>query len=417
MTIPAGDSSVSQHTGNGVADTFDYEFKINDESDLLVTTTDTDGNDTALTLTTDYTVSGVGDDAGGSITLTAGALTNGYGITIEDNVPLSQLTPFGNQAAFYGSLHESALDKVTRLVRRAFNQLDTSLKIPSSVQGVSTDLPKPSALNLLRWKSDATGLENVSTDTLASSIAAEAEGYKDEAETARDAAQTAQAAAEAVFDAFDDKYLGSKASDPALDNDGNALADGALYYNTTDNVLKVYDLGTTTWIELPYSELSTLTDVTITSISSGEILKWDDAKWVNQTLNEAGIQPYDPDTAKTDVAQVYTAKQTVSGGHTLTSSSNSVAVDLSHQYYTHDMTEDTVLAAPSNVTARQPFSIEIKQNNTTAFTLGYNTFYQFAGGTAPAISETLESKSRLVCEVSEDGSYAACNLLTDIGNS
>lgn len=196
MTIPAGDSSVSQHTGNGVADTFDYEFKINDESDLLVTTTDADGNDTVLTLTTDYTVSGVGDNAGGSVTLTAGALTDGYGITIEDNVPLSQLTPFGNQSAFFGSLHESALDKLTRLVRRVFNQLDTSLKIPSTVQGVSTDLPKPTALNLMRWNSAGTALENVSTDTLAGGLAVEAEGYKNDAETAKTAAEAAQAAAE-----------------------------------------------------------------------------------------------------------------------------------------------------------------------------------------------------------------------------
>jgi hypothetical protein len=129
------------------------------------------------------------------------------------------------------------------------------------------------------------------------------------------------------------------------------------------------------------------------------------------------VQAYDADTAKTDVAQVYTAKQTVSGSNVLTSSSNSVAIDLSHQYYTLDMTEDTVLAAPSNVTARQVFSIEITQDDTTAYTLGYNTFYQFAGGSAPAISETLSSKQRLVCEVSEDGSYAACNLLSNIGNS
>lgn len=414
MTIPAGDSSVSQHTGNGVADTFDYEFKINDESDLLVTTTDTDGNDTVLTLTTDYTVSGVGDDDGGSITLVAGALTDEYGITIEDNVPLSQLTPFGNQASFYGRLHESALDKVTRLVRRAFNKLDTSMKIPSSVQGVSTELPKPSALNLLRWKSDATGLENVSTDTLAGGLAAEAEGYKNDAETAKSAAEAAQAAAEAVFDAFDDKYLGSKASDPTLDNDGNALADGALYYNTTDNVLKVYDLGTTTWIELPYSELSTLTDVTITSISSGEILKWDGSKWVNQTLNEAGIQPYDPNTVKRDVANVYTAVQTPDST-ALSSSSNSVAVDLSADHdFTLDMTENTTLAAPSNVTARQSGCIEITQDASTAYTLAYNTFWKFANGDVPAISDTLSSKNLLIYKVSDDGSYANCALKANV---
>ena len=49
-------------------------------------------------------------------------------------------------------------------------------------------------------------------------------------------AQNAQAAAEAALDTFDDDFLGAKSSDPTLDNDGNALTDGALYYNTTDNL-------------------------------------------------------------------------------------------------------------------------------------------------------------------------------------
>jgi hypothetical protein len=52
---------------------------------------------------------------------------------------------------------------------------------------------------------------------------------------------TQQAAAAASYDAFDDRYLGDKASDPTLDNDGNALLTGALYFNTTSDVMKVYD--------------------------------------------------------------------------------------------------------------------------------------------------------------------------------
>jgi|DEB0MinimDraft_6_1074348.scaffolds.fasta_scaffold24186_2 hypothetical protein len=43
------------------------------------------------------------------------------------------------------------------------------------------------------------------------------------------------------YDSFDDRYLGTKTSDPALDNDGDALVAGALYFNTTDDVMKVYD--------------------------------------------------------------------------------------------------------------------------------------------------------------------------------
>jgi len=47
--------------------------------------------------------------------------------------------------------------------------------------------------------------------------------------------------ASASFDSFDDKYLGSKSSDPSTDNDGNALATGALYFNTSDNSLRIYN--------------------------------------------------------------------------------------------------------------------------------------------------------------------------------
>jgi hypothetical protein len=58
--------------------------------------------------------------------------------------------------------------------------------------------------------------------------------------SATSAASSAAAAASAL-DSFDDRYLGTKTSDPTLDNDGNALAAGALYFSTTENVMKVYD--------------------------------------------------------------------------------------------------------------------------------------------------------------------------------
>jgi hypothetical protein len=62
-----------------------------------------------------------------------------------------------------------------------------------------------------------------------------------ESETAKTAAEAAKDAALAALDNFDDRYLGAKASDPTLDNDGNALVAGALYYNTTSDVMKVYE--------------------------------------------------------------------------------------------------------------------------------------------------------------------------------
>lgn len=47
--------------------------------------------------------------------------------------------------------------------------------------------------------------------------------------------------AAASVDSFDDTYLGSKSSDPTLDNDGNALQEGSLYYNNVSNDLRVYN--------------------------------------------------------------------------------------------------------------------------------------------------------------------------------
>jgi len=48
-------------------------------------------------------------------------------------------------------------------------------------------------------------------------------------------------AAAASFDSFDDRYLGAKSSNVAVDNDGNSLITGALYFNTTANSMRVYN--------------------------------------------------------------------------------------------------------------------------------------------------------------------------------
>jgi hypothetical protein len=73
------------------------------------------------------------------------------------------------------------------------------------------------------------------------------------AEVAQAAAEDAQAGAEAaeantifIFDQFGDQYLGPKASDPTVDNDGDPLTEGDIYFNTTDDVLKFYS--GTAWV-------------------------------------------------------------------------------------------------------------------------------------------------------------------------
>jgi hypothetical protein len=89
-----------------------------------------------------------------------------------------------------------------------------------------------------------------STDRSAKHYSEVAADHVADAESAKLAAESARDAAEGYTDSFDDRYLGAKASAPTLDNDGDTLLDGALYYNTTSNVMYVYDTGTTNWIAI-----------------------------------------------------------------------------------------------------------------------------------------------------------------------
>jgi hypothetical protein len=61
-----------------------------------------------------------------------------------------------------------------------------------------------------------------------------------EASTSASAASASATAAAASYDSFDDRYLGAKTSDPSVDNDGNALITGAIYWNSSSSVMKVW---------------------------------------------------------------------------------------------------------------------------------------------------------------------------------
>ena len=76
--------------------------------------------------------------------------------------------------------------------------------------------------------------------TTATTKASEASASATTASSAATAAESARDSTLAAFDSFDDRYLGSKTTDPTLDNDGNALVGGALYFNSVDEVMKVY---------------------------------------------------------------------------------------------------------------------------------------------------------------------------------
>ena len=81
----------------------------------------------------------------------------------------------------------------------------------------------------------ATSATNAATSATTSSTQA-----TNSANSATAAAASATAAANSA-DTFDDTYLGAKSSDPSVDNDGDALSEGDLYFNTTTDQIKFYN--------------------------------------------------------------------------------------------------------------------------------------------------------------------------------
>lgn len=99
-----------------------------------------------------------------------------------------------------------------------------------------------SAANALLHKTDSANSAGAANGyaTNAAASATSATTAQQGAAYSATAAASSAAAALAAFDDFDDTYLGSKASDPTTDNDGDALTAGALYFNTTTNVMRLY---------------------------------------------------------------------------------------------------------------------------------------------------------------------------------
>jgi hypothetical protein len=79
-----------------------------------------------------------------------------------------------------------------------------------------------------------------SAATSASLSALSATSSASAASSSASAASSSAASAAASYDSFDDRYLGAKSSAPSVDNDGNSLLTGALYWNSTSSLLYIW---------------------------------------------------------------------------------------------------------------------------------------------------------------------------------
>ena len=165
-------------------------------------------------------------------------------------------TNAGNSATAAATSASNAASSATSASNSASTATTQATNASNSASAAAT-----SATNASNSASSAsTSASNASTS--ASNAATSASN----AASSQTAAAASAASAAASYDSFDDRYLGAKASDPTLDNDGNALITGALYFNTTAGEMRVYS--GSAWISayLPSSSYVTLsTAQTITS--------------------------------------------------------------------------------------------------------------------------------------------------------
>jgi len=191
-------------------------------------------------------------------TTQAGISTNSAGysqewaITAEDT--LVSASAGGNEMDDYSALHHAKKAKLEATSATA------SATTATTQAGIATDAADAANADATQTALDrvATGNDVDSTNSNAAATAADLVATnQDTIDTAADRAATnadmlatndykdqALAALQStadIFDTFDDRFLGVKTEDPTLDNDGDALVAGTIYYNSSTQEVKFYN--------------------------------------------------------------------------------------------------------------------------------------------------------------------------------
>jgi hypothetical protein len=129
------------HNGNASTTNFAYQFRILEDTDLLVIIrTNSTGAETTKTLSTHYTVAGAGDASGGSITFTAGNTPAiGETVVIRRNVPQTQAIDYIANDPFPAETHEEGLDRGTMVAQQVAEESDRSIKLSRTNTMTSTE--------------------------------------------------------------------------------------------------------------------------------------------------------------------------------------------------------------------------------------------------------------------------------------
>lgn len=271
MTVSVQTSFV-EYTGNGVTTVFPYTFRVDDSDYFVVKLIEIATLiEETLDYGVDYTASGIGNDNGGNITYNPGTpMAATHKLRIERILPLVQLLDIASQSGFNPEVLEQALDNMTMMIQQADAKasLDVaqyavaaaasalaagnsataaaaSASTASTAAGTATTgastATTQAGIATTQASNASTSATNASNSaSSASTSATNASNSASSASTSAAAAAAALASTLAAFDSFDDRYLGAKAADPTLDNDGDPLVAGMLYFNTGSGAMKVY---------------------------------------------------------------------------------------------------------------------------------------------------------------------------------
>lgn len=131
MTVQTN-TNVASFNGNGVTQIFPIAFKFNSDTDLVVLLVDdATGTISQLTLNSDYTVSGEGDEDGGLINVVV-APASGKRLKVTRLVDILQLTDLRNQGKFFAEVHEDALDLLTMIAQQHDTGIRSALRVAES---------------------------------------------------------------------------------------------------------------------------------------------------------------------------------------------------------------------------------------------------------------------------------------------
>ncbi|HHZ69815.1 MAG TPA: hypothetical protein EYN54_05940, partial [Methylococcaceae bacterium] len=160
MTITVAPAR-NEYTANAAQTIFNYTFKIFADTDLnvYITPSGQDANDSA-DLTTAYTVTGLGDEDGGTIILSVGTNANDL-VTIVSDVPSSRTIDYQNNGDFRPNVVNNDFDRVVSIVKKIEDTANRTVLLQQSQQDPKPlTLPSPIAGFSVRWNGSETGLEN-----------------------------------------------------------------------------------------------------------------------------------------------------------------------------------------------------------------------------------------------------------------